>query len=111
MKRKLTAALLALAFVALMAAPASAHRYNRTNDGHPMRLVAYALHPVGIALEYVIMRPVHAFVSGDDVDIWFGHDSNLSDDGTYDEWLHGDYEPSIKVERAKKVKINQGMVK
>src|SRR5690606_12739054 len=95
---KAITALLAVAMVAVVA-PASAHRYSRTDDGHPLRLIAHVVHPVGILLEYGIFRPVHHFVSECDPfggnDILFGHKSYIADEGTYHEWTHGDYSPSI----------------
>lgn len=35
-------------------APATAASY-----GHPFRLVAFVLHPVGVLLDYVIVRPIY----------------------------------------------------
>jgi len=95
MKRKLGVALAAAAVI-VCAIPAFAHRYDRQNDGHPLQIVGWVVHPVGVALEYAIVRPMHRLVSSDDADIWFGHQAKPSDDGTYYEWLHGDYSPSIK---------------
>jgi hypothetical protein len=45
--------------LALLAAPtsASAEEYKPTESGHPLRVVAYIVHPVGVALDYLIMRP------------------------------------------------------
>ncbi len=101
MKKKLTIALLAM-FVISAAAPTMAHRYRRAQNDHPMRLVAYVLHPVGIAVEYAVMRPIHELVSQPDLDIWFGHESSKVEEGTYYEWTHGDFEPSIAAEREQK---------
>lgn len=98
MKQKLAVAVLALALVAV-AIPASANRYRRGQSDNPMRLVAYVLHPVGLALEYGIMRPIHWVVSQPDLDIVFGHQARPDDEGTYFEWTHGDFTPSIKSER------------
>lgn len=100
MKRKLGIALLALGLVALTI-PAAAHRYTRHTDGHPLRVVAYVLHPVGVALEYGIARPIHWLVSRNDLDIVFGHQPKLAEENDYFEWVHGDYEPSIRDDREK----------
>jgi hypothetical protein len=108
-KHVLAGALLAVACL-LIAVPASAHRFDRSSY-HPMRVVAYVLHPVGIAAEYVIARPIHYVVSQPDLDIIFGHQAYLNDEGTYFEWLHGDYEPSIKVEKREREQANRGMVR
>jgi len=34
-----------------------------TSYGHPLRLVAFVLHPVGVVLDYVIVRPVYYVAS------------------------------------------------
>jgi hypothetical protein len=85
MKKAIYAALFGLA---LMAAPttASAHEYDRDDSDHPLRYVAYALHPVGIALEYVVLRPIHWFVSKDPADKVFGHEPREEPDHNYMEW-------------------------
>lgn len=82
------------AFIALFAAmflvtPAvsQAHSYNRDDGGHPLRYVAYLFHPVGIALEYCVTRPVHALVSStEDHAIIFGHEPHESDEDNYYVW-------------------------
>lgn len=104
MKRKAINVLLAAALLAVVV-PASAHRYHRLDDGHPLRIIAHIVHPVGIALEYGIMRPIHYIVSQPDADIIFGHKSFVEDEPTYFEWVHGDYEPSIAVEREMREKV------
>jgi len=38
-----------------------------------LRLVAYAIHPVGFALEWLVMRPLHFVVSQPDLERVFGH--------------------------------------
>ena len=43
------------------------------SQSHPLRLVAYALHPVGFALEWLIVRPIHALVSQPELEPVFGH--------------------------------------
>jgi hypothetical protein len=42
-------------------------------DSHPLRLVSYALHPVGYTLEWLVMRPIHALVSQPELCPVFGH--------------------------------------
>ncbi len=32
-------------------------------DSHPLRIIAYALHPIGFAAEWLVSRPIHALVS------------------------------------------------
>jgi len=51
---------LALAFgLSALALPARAGttRYDPRRSGHPLRIVAYALHPVGVALDTLIFHP------------------------------------------------------
>lgn len=45
--------------LALLAVPARAGttRYNPLRAGHPLRIVAYALHPVGVALDTLLFHP------------------------------------------------------
>jgi len=65
---------LALAMIFAVASPARAHDYDRENDGHLLRLVAYAFYPVGMGLEYGIMRPIHQLVSQPKLCVIFGHE-------------------------------------
>lgn len=57
-----------------LASPSVAY-YDPYDDSqsHPLRLVAYALHPVGFALEWLILRPIHALVSQPELEPVFGH--------------------------------------
>jgi hypothetical protein len=43
------------------------------SQSHPLRLAAYALHPVGFALEWLVTRPIHAIVSQPELERVFGH--------------------------------------
>ncbi len=95
---RLAAGLMVIAMLGL-AVPADADRYRRGSGLPPLRIAAYVLHPVGIALEYGVMRPIHWVVSQPHLDIVFGHKASVEDDGTYFEWVHGDYSPSIAEER------------
>jgi hypothetical protein len=40
---------------------------------HPLRIAAYLVHPVGFALEWVLLRPFHYVVSRPGLDKVFGH--------------------------------------
>jgi hypothetical protein len=97
MKKKAIVALLAVLMLSF-AASSNADRYQRNQSDNPFRLVGYVLHPVGIGLEYGVMRPIHWLVSQPDLDIVFGHQSHPQEDGTYFEWVHGDFSPSIAEE-------------
>jgi len=43
------------------------------SESHPLRLAAYALHPAGCALEWVVLRPLHAILSHPQLEHLFGH--------------------------------------
>jgi hypothetical protein len=64
-RRALWALLLALAVaIPLLGAPrARADEYDPQRAGHPVRIIAYILHPVGVAVDYLLLRPAH----------WVGH--------------------------------------
>jgi hypothetical protein len=52
---------LALAGTALTPASASAEepQYDPQKAGHPLRIAAYILHPVGVIIDYTILRPAY----------------------------------------------------
>jgi hypothetical protein len=62
------------ASLALVAAPAAADEYDARRAGHPLRLVAYVLHPFGVALDYLLFRPAHWVGSLPVVRTVFGHE-------------------------------------
>ena len=72
--RRSLAAVALLACLALTAAPSSADEYDARRAGHPLRVVAYALHPVGVALDWLIFRPAHWAGSQPAFAFLFGHD-------------------------------------
>ncbi|MEE3326224.1 MAG: hypothetical protein VX252_02725 [Myxococcota bacterium] len=46
--------------LALQAPPVSAaEEYDASDAGIPIRVVAYVVHPVGVALDYLIFRPAY----------------------------------------------------
>lgn len=53
---------------------ASADEYDARRAGHPLRIAAYLVHPVGVALDYMIFRPAHWLVSQPVLSTIFGHD-------------------------------------
>ncbi len=66
----LAVAILALGF----AVPAAADRYDPQRAGHPARILAYALHPVGVLFDLLIFRPAHWIGSHEPMATLFGHD-------------------------------------
>ena len=67
------AAVLALAVLAV-ASSARADEYDPQRAGHPVRVIAYALHPVGVMLDLLIFRPAHWIGSLPGLDEFFGHE-------------------------------------
>lgn len=60
---------------ALMLVPAAgADEYEPQKAGHPVRIIAYALHPVGVILDVLIFRPAHWIGSRPVLDELFGHE-------------------------------------
>jgi len=75
MMRSMRRALLALALLAslLLAGAAAADEYESDGAGHPLRMAAYVLHPVGVALDWLIFRPAHWIASHEPFQTLFGH--------------------------------------
>jgi len=46
------------------------------SQSHPLRLLAYIVHPVGYTLEWLVTRPFHELVSQPDLEPIFGHTSH-----------------------------------
>lgn len=68
------AAALSLALTAGWASPASADEYDPQDAGHPVRIVAYVLHPIGVAIDYLLLRPAHWVGHQEPFRTLFGHD-------------------------------------
>ena len=49
--------------------------YDDYTDSHPLRLIAYVLHPVGYTIEWLAMRPIHALVTQPELQPVFGTDT------------------------------------
>ena len=79
MKRFVSSMLLVAAMALLAPATASAHEYDRGDSDHPLRYVGYALHPVGMAFEYALLRPVHWLVSQPTAAEVMGHEPRPGD--------------------------------
>ena len=65
---------LVCALLMAIAMPASADDYDAEKAGHPLRIVAYVLHPVGVAIDYLLLRPAHWLVSHEPMKTVFGHE-------------------------------------
>lgn len=87
MKQRLFDILLLCAFLTLVGAPVFAHDYDSDDSDYPLRYAAYVVHPVGIAAEYLVLRPIHWIVSRPNLCVIFGHDPRPGD--KYFEWKCG----------------------
>jgi hypothetical protein len=86
MKKTMFAAIFAAVLI-FAPAQASAHEWDRDDADYPLRVAAYVLHPIGIAIEYLVLRPIHAIVSSSkDANIIFGHDTTEDEPEDYFEW-------------------------
>jgi hypothetical protein len=81
-KRLLTG--LGLVVVLLGGVPtAYAHDAYDDTQADPLRLLAYALHPVGVAVEWLFTRPIHFVVSQPQLEEFFGHEPHEDPFGSY----------------------------
>ena len=65
----------AFALIAFASAqPSRADDYDEKSSGHPLRIVAYVLHPVGVAIDYLVLRPAHWLGSHEPLKTIFGHE-------------------------------------
>ncbi|MDH3520772.1 MAG: hypothetical protein OEM49_09985 [Myxococcales bacterium] len=60
--------------ILVMAAPIAADEYDPQDAGHPLRILAYGLHPVGVMLDLLIFRPAHWIGSYKPIALFFGHE-------------------------------------
>jgi hypothetical protein len=65
----------ALALIAIASAsPGRADDYDKKSSGHPLRIIAYVLHPVGVAIDFLVLRPAHWLGSREPLKTIFGHE-------------------------------------
>jgi len=72
--KRIALVLLSAAFLALVAGSASAHEYDRNDSDHPLRIVSYVVHPIGVFFEYTVTRPVHWLAHQRGFSYVMGHD-------------------------------------
>lgn len=60
------------AVLLLAGAPAGADEYEPSNAGHPLRIAAYIVHPVGVVYDYLLLRPAYWVGSHDPFRTLFG---------------------------------------
>ena len=62
LRRSIAACLVSLMLLGT-AVPAAADEYSPQWAAHPVRILAYAVHPIGVALDLLIVRPAHWVVT------------------------------------------------
>jgi hypothetical protein len=69
----------------LLGAPALARAHDAYDDSesHPLRLIAYAVHPIGWAVEWLVTRPIHFIASTPQLEPVSGHVPHESPFGGY----------------------------
>lgn len=67
------AAAVLVSFFLLGASPCMADDYDPLRAGHPLRIVAYVVHPIGVIIDYALMRPAHWLVHHSVLKGLFGH--------------------------------------
>ena len=63
-----------------VSAPAAADEYDPQRAGHPLRVIAYILHPIGVAFDYLLFRPAHYVGSQEPFRTIFGHQGRSDED-------------------------------
>jgi len=76
MPRATLAAVIMALVLALTAPTAQADEYEADRAGHPVRILAYVLHPFGVALDYLVFRPAHWVGHQEPFKTLFGHDDH-----------------------------------
>jgi hypothetical protein len=56
-----------------IASDRSESRYDSKDAGHPLRIAAYVLHPVGVILDRLILRPAYWIGSREPMKTLFGN--------------------------------------
>jgi len=76
MPRAVLGAVIAALVMALAAPAAQADEYEADRAGHPVRILAYVLHPFGVALDYLVFRPAHWVGHREPFKTLFGHEDH-----------------------------------
>jgi hypothetical protein len=81
--KKLLMGLALVVAVTAWTTDARAHDAYDDSQSHPLRLLAYAIHPVGFGLEWILTRPIHFVVSTPGLERIFGHTAHENPFGDY----------------------------
>lgn len=71
--RSIVAVLVAAALLAGIAPTAMADEYDPETAGNPVRIAAYILHPIGVIIDVLVLRPAHFVVMHEPFKTLFGH--------------------------------------
>ncbi|MBI2875421.1 MAG: hypothetical protein HYY20_00910 [Candidatus Tectomicrobia bacterium] len=71
--RRLSAAIVILALVLSVTPRAWADAYEEEQAGNPWRVLAYVIHPIGVALDRLVARPLHQLMHYKLIDELTGH--------------------------------------
>ena len=74
LRRWAAIALAAVLMLGATASVASADRHDSSMAGHPLRIIAYVVHPVGVILDYLLFRPAHWLASHEPIRTLVGHE-------------------------------------
>ncbi len=72
-RRSLASAVLVLGLLAAAGPAAAADEYDPQYAGHPLRILAYVTHPIGVIFDYLLFRPAHWIGSHEPLKTIFGH--------------------------------------
>ena len=72
--RKFAVTLVLATALLFATAPAQADEHDCCRSGHPLRVVAYVLHPIGVIVDTLLFRPAHWAVHYEPLRTLFGHD-------------------------------------
>lgn len=75
------------------ASPAAADDYDPLRAGHPLRIIAYALHPIGVAFDYLLFRPAHWIGHQEPIRTIFGHTGDQHPGNRYHRHRHPHQQP------------------
>ena len=91
---KISVLSLSLVLLLVFSAPAASHEIEPEEAGHPLRVTAYILHPVGYVLYHGVIRPAHFFISLPGMSQVFGHSEDVSHEESWESSAH--WSPSAR---------------
>ena len=74
--RRAVSAVMLASLLLLAPMSAFANEYDSERAGHPLRVVGYVLHPIGVVIDTLVFRPAHWVISHEPLRAFFGHDES-----------------------------------